>query len=77
MPFLQSAAIEAVAYDESSHSLRARFRSGGKVMVYENVPQEIYDSLIFADSISGFFQEHIEGAYPGREASRDTGGKKR
>jgi hypothetical protein len=77
MPFLQSAAIEAVAYDESSHSLRARFRSGGKVMVYENVPQEVYDSLIFADSISGFFRDHIEGAYPVREASRDMGEKKR
>jgi hypothetical protein len=77
MPFLQSAAIEAVAYDESSHSLRAKFRGDGKVMVYENVPQEIYDSLIFADSISGFFQEHIEGAYPVREASRAVGEKKR
>jgi hypothetical protein len=77
MPFLQSAAIEAVAYDETSQSLRARFRSGGKVMVYENVPQDVYDSLIFADSISSFFQEHIEGAYPVRDASREVGEKKR
>ena len=44
MPFLQSAAIEAVVYDESTHALRAKFRADGKVMIYENVPQDVYDS---------------------------------
>jgi hypothetical protein len=77
MPFLQSAAIETVVYDESTHALRAKFRADGKVMVYENVPQDVYDSLIFADSVSGFFQEHIQGTYPVREASREVGEKKR
>ena len=70
MPYLQSAAIEAVAYDEEAHLLKARFRADGKVLVYENVPPEIYDSLIFADSIGGFFRDHIEGAYPAREVPR-------
>lgn len=73
MPYLQSVAIEAVTYDERAHLLKARFRADGKVMVYENVPPEVYDSLIFADSISGFFREHIDGHYPAREASRDFG----
>jgi KTSC domain-containing protein len=73
MPYLQSAAIEAVAYDERAHRLKARFRADGKVVIYENVPPDVYDSLIFADSISGFFREHIEGAYPARESPR--GGK--
>ena len=77
MPFLQSATIEAIVYDENSHTLRARFRGDGKVLVYANVPQQVYDSLIFADSISGFFQDHIQDAYPVREASRDVGEKKR
>jgi hypothetical protein len=70
MPYLQSVAIEAVAYDEKSHLLKAKFRADGKVVVYENVPPDVYDSLIFADSISGFFRSHIEGAYPAREISR-------
>ena len=69
MPYLQSVAIEAVAYDEKAHLLKARFRGDGKVMIYENVPPEIYDSLIFADSIGAFFRDHIEGSYPAREAS--------
>ena len=76
MPYLQSLAIEAVTYDESARALQAKFRAGGKVIRYENVPQDVYDSLIFADSVSNFFREHIEGAYPAREISRDRGARK-
>lgn len=75
MPYLQSVAIESIAYDEKAKRLRARFRADGRVVVYENVPPEVYDSLIFADSISGYFHDHIEGAYPAREASRGGGGR--
>jgi hypothetical protein len=67
MPYLQSETIEAVAYDERDHLLKTRFRADGRVMIYEDVPQEIYDSLIFADSISDFFQEKIEGTYRAHE----------
>ena len=73
MPFVQSTSIEAVAYDETAHRLRAKFRTDGRVIVYENVPPEVYDSLIFADSIGSYFREHIEGAYPARIISRDRG----
>lgn len=66
MPYLQSLSIEAVAYDEIAHRLRAKFREDGKVVIYENVPQDVYDSLIFADSIGAYFRDHIEGAYPAR-----------
>ena len=70
MPFVQSLAIEAVAYDETAHLLRAKFRGDGQVVVYENVPQDVYDSLIFADSIGDYFHDHIEGAYPARVIDR-------
>jgi hypothetical protein len=56
--------IEAVAYDESTRRLRARYRDSGETVTYENVPQELYDSLIFAQSIGGFFRDHIEGHFP-------------
>ena len=75
MPYLQSVAIEALAYDEEAHLLKARFRADGKIMIYENVPPDVYDSLIFADSISTYFRDHIEGAYPAREAPRGRSGK--
>jgi hypothetical protein len=67
MTYVQSVSLEAVAYDETAHVLRAKFRSDGRVIAYENVPQEVYDSLIFADSISAYFHDHIEGAYPAHE----------
>jgi hypothetical protein len=67
MTFVQSLAIEMVAYDEAAHRLRAKFRKDGRVVVYENVPQDVYDGLIFADSMGTYFREHIEGAYPARE----------
>jgi hypothetical protein len=70
MPFLQSASIEAVAYDETARLLRAKFREDGRVVVYENVPQDVYDSLIFSDSIGAYFHDHIEGAYPAHEIAK-------
>ena len=48
MAYVQSVSLEAVAYDAAAHILRAKFRSDGRV-VYENVPQNVYDALIFAD----------------------------
>ena len=66
MPYLQSNAIETVTYDENRRLLWARFRDNGHTGVYEGVPQEIYDALIFSDSIGRFFRDRIEGAYPAR-----------
>ena len=68
MPFLQSHAIEAVAYDQARRQLRAKFRDSGAVVIYDDVPQHIYDSLIFADSIRGFFRDRIEGHFPAHRA---------
>jgi hypothetical protein len=63
---LQSLAIEAIAYDEHARILTARFRESGHTVIYEGVPQEIYDSLIFAESIGNFFQDNIEGQFAER-----------
>ena len=71
MPYVQSISIEAVAYDETAHRLRAKFRRDGRVVVYENVPPDVYDSLIFADSLGTYFREHIEGAYPAHVVTED------
>ena len=67
MQRVHSLAIEAVSYDESAHLLRARYRDSGETVIYEDVPQEIYDSLIFAESITGFFRDRIEGHFPRRQ----------
>ena len=69
MPFLQSAALKAVFYDEVRHTLRATFRDTGRTYVYEEVPQELYDRMLFADSIGAFFNRHIRDRFAFHEAS--------
>ena len=63
MHHVQSNVFEAIAYDEQAHLLRARFRDSGKTVVYEEVPPEIYDALIFSDSIGRYFHDHVETHY--------------
>lgn len=67
MPYLQSEMIEAATYNEEAHLLTIKFRADGHVAAYENVPQEIYDSLLFANSVAEFFETHIAGIYRMRE----------
>ena len=67
VPYVQSAALEQVSYDEDARTLCATFRDTGRTCVYQDVPQEIYDSLLFADSLGAFFYAHIRGHFPCRE----------
>ncbi|HUE65413.1 MAG TPA: KTSC domain-containing protein [Rhizomicrobium sp.] len=67
MPYVQSAALEQVSYDEEAHTLCATFRETGRTYIYRCVPQEIYDSLLFADSLSAYFNSNIRGHFPCRE----------
>ena len=68
MPYLQSSALKAVSYDESRHVLRATFRESGRTYVYKGVPQELYDRLLFAESIGAFFNEKIRDRFAFDEA---------
>jgi hypothetical protein len=67
MPYVQSSAIESLAYDQAGHHLRATFRGSGRTYEYDEVPQELYDALIFADSIGAFFNAHIRDRFAYRE----------
>lgn len=67
MPYVQSSAIEKVSYDEKTHTLRATFRESHRTFIYQEVPQELYDALIFADSLGRFFNAHIRDHFRYRE----------
>ncbi len=67
MPYVQSTAIQSVSYDEEAHRLRATFRTSGRTYEYEEVPLELYDALIFADSMGAFFNSHIRDRFPFHE----------
>jgi hypothetical protein len=63
MTYVQSSALEQVAYDQMAHTLRATFRDSGRTYIYRGVPQDVYDGLIFADSIGAFFNAHIRDCF--------------
>ncbi|HTC83704.1 MAG TPA: KTSC domain-containing protein [Rhizomicrobium sp.] len=67
MPYVQSSAFEQVSYDERAHTLCATFRESHRKFLYEDVPQEVYDGLIFSDSLGRYFNAHIRGHFPYRE----------
>jgi hypothetical protein len=67
MPYVQSSALEQVSYDEAAHTLCATFRESGRTYIYREVPQELYDGLIFADSLGGYFNAHIRDHFEFRE----------
>ena len=67
MPYVQSSAFEKVSYDERAHTLRATFRETHRTYVYEDVPVEIYDGLIFSDSLGRYFNCHIRDQFPFHE----------
>jgi hypothetical protein len=72
MTCLQSAALAAVSYDEPRHALSATFRDSGRTYIYEDVPQELFDALLFADSAGAYFNAHIRDHFAFHEV---TGGR--
>ena len=69
MAYVQSTALEQLHYDEGARTLRATFRESGRTYLYRDVPQEIYDGLIFADSLGAYFNAHIRDSYDFEELS--------
>jgi hypothetical protein len=69
MPYVQSSALERVSYDDKAHTLRATFRESGRTYVYEDVPQAIYDRLLFADSMGSYFNAHVRDRFSFHEVN--------
>ncbi len=55
---MNSRLIAAVDYDHSSGNLEIEFRSG-KIVPYSNIPEQIYQNLINADSPGSYYRHHI------------------
>jgi hypothetical protein len=70
MPVLDSDALIAVHYDGRRRELRATFRPRARTYVYREVPREVYDALLAAESQGAFFNAHIRDAYAFREIRR-------
>lgn len=61
MPTVSSNAISSVDYENGY--LTVNFRDGTSY-IYKNVPQSVYDELLSANSVGGYFNAHIRDQYP-------------
>jgi hypothetical protein len=59
---VQSASVLSLGYDKVTNVLEVEFQ-GGKIYRYVEVPQEVYASLMNAESIGRFVNREIKGIY--------------
>jgi KTSC domain len=62
MPHVQSSMMTFVNYDDEASELDITFTSG-KIYRYREVPAEIYDGLLDAESKGEFFNDNIKDAF--------------
>lgn len=62
---IDSSMIEAAAYDKDSKALYLQYVNTGKVFAYEEVPENIFQELLHADSVGRFVRSEIKGLYSG------------
>jgi KTSC domain len=60
--FPESTALHSAAYDEETHELTIRLRTG-RTYVYRDVPDVAYDGLVSADSAGRYYNLHIRDDY--------------
>lgn len=63
MTFVDSSNIEAVGYDAENTELHVRFIKSGTYVI-RNVPQEVFDQFLAADSKGSFYNRVIKPNYP-------------
>ena len=57
-----SSNVAAFAYDPEARLLHVRFNSGHQY-AYQDVPPEIHDGLVNADSAGSYIHENVKGSY--------------
>ena len=62
MTEVNSSNISHIGYDESTKTLKVRFKKGGEYH-YLEVPKEIHDQLMTSKSIGAFFAKSVRSAY--------------
>jgi hypothetical protein len=69
MPNVQSSMMTRVDYDDEACELDVTFTTG-KIYRYSNVPCEIYEGLLDAESKGQFFNQNIKDAFAFVEVTR-------
>src|SRR4051794_85325 len=61
--YVNSAAIEWIAYDPTTRRMQIKFRDGTQVYDFCRMPQSIYEAFIAARSHGQFYNDHIKDRY--------------
>lgn len=59
---VESDVIHAIGYADDLHILEIIFNNGG-IYQYRNVPREVFEQLMRADSKGAYFQENIRDEF--------------
>jgi hypothetical protein len=59
---LSSTTVVSAGYDEGSRTMEIEF-TGGAVYRYDDVPREVFDGLLAAESVGRFFNERVRDVY--------------
>ena len=63
MPLFSSSGIDRVEYDPEARILQIWFRGSTGSYKFLDVPQNVFDGLRQAGSVSAYFEEHIRDRY--------------
>ena len=58
-----SSMLASVGYDKDTETLEVEY-SSGSVYQYDDVPHDVYEDLMQADSVGRFFRANILDAFP-------------
>lgn len=61
--WLHSSSLATVLYEPRQHRLQVTFRTGA-VYHYSNVPPQLYEEFLAAESKGLFFNQRIRGQFP-------------
>ena len=62
VPTPGSSNVSAVAYDPDAMLLHVRFNSGHQY-TYQNVPADVHEGLLNADSVGSYLHENVKNQY--------------
>lgn len=59
---VKSSNIKSVGYDQEQTLLEVEFKSGA-VYQYEEVPEDVYQEMLAAESVGKYFNTQVKGSY--------------
>ena len=63
MKSVSSSFLDKVGYDAQAKVLAIQMKNSSDVYLYQDVPQELYDDLLAAESKGGFYVKNVKGKF--------------